>query len=72
MLSTEIVAFANGNTDLYEAAERYYRFENERTAENAEKLTNAFFAEMERKSGVSRTGLDISAWTAHPSVNWVK
>ena len=72
MLSNEIIAFANGNTDLYEAAERYYRFENERTSENEEKLTNAFFAEIESKSGVSRTGMDISAWSAHPSVKWVK
>lgn len=70
MLSKEIIAFANGNTDLYEAAERYYRFENERTAENADKLTAAFFAEMEAKSGVARGNMDVTAWASHPSVRW--
>lgn len=71
MLSTEVLAFA-AKTDVYEAAERYYRFENERTAENAEKLTKAFFEEIEAKSGVSRSGVDVTAWTKHPSVQWVK
>jgi len=70
MLSNEIIAFANGHTDLYEAAERYYRFENERTGENADKLTNAYFAEIERKSGVVREGMDVMAWANHPSVKW--
>ena len=70
MLSNEVIAFAEGHTDLYEAAERYYRFANERTGENADKLTNAFFAEIERKSGVARTGLDPMAWANHPSVRW--
>lgn len=69
-LSNEIITFAAGNTDLYEAAERYYRYENERTGANADKLTNAFFAEIERKSGVKREGLDIMAWCKNPSVNW--
>lgn len=69
-LSNEIITFAKGDTTLYEAAERYYRFENERTAENAEKLTKAFFSEIERQSGVVREGLDVGAWTNHPSVKW--
>lgn len=72
MLSNEIIAFAAGDTTLYEAAERYYRFENERTAENADKLTKAFFTEIEKKSGVSREGLDSNAWAINPSVKWVK
>lgn len=71
-LSNEIIAFANGNTDLYEAAARYFQFENERTAENSHKLNDAFFAEIERKSGVSRQGVDVSAWAIHPSVKWVR
>jgi len=70
MLSNDIIMFANGNTDLYEAAERYYRFENERTGENADKLTTAFFAEIERKSGVKKDGMDVMAWANHPSVRW--
>ena len=69
-LSTEIIAFAKGDTTLYEAAERYYRFENERTSENADKLTKAFFGEIERQSGVTREGLDPNAWANHPSVKW--
>lgn len=71
-LSNDIVVFAKGDTTLYEAAERYYRFENERTGENADKLTKAFFAEIERQSGVSREGIDSMAWATHPSVRWVK
>lgn len=70
MLSNEIIAFAEGHTDLYEAAERYYRFANERTGENADKLTNAYFAEIVRKSGVARDGLEPMAWANHPSVKW--
>lgn len=69
-LSDEIVAFAAGNTDFYEAMTRYFQFENERTAENNAKLNEAWFAEVERKSGVSREGLDITAWAAHPAVRW--
>ncbi len=69
-LSNEIIAFAAGNTDLYEAAQRYYQFENERTGDNAEALTNAFFAEVEAKSGVKREGLDSNAWAINPSVKW--
>lgn len=72
MLSKDIINFADGHTDFYVAAERYYRFENERTSENADKLTNAFFTEIERKSGVSREGLEVMAWAMHPSVRWVK
>ena len=70
-LSNEIIAFAAGNTDLYEAAQRYYQFENERTGDNAEALTNAFFAEVEAKSGVKSEGLDSNAWAINPSVKWV-
>lgn len=69
-LSDEIIAFAAGNTDLYEAAARYFQFSDERTAENSHKLNEAFFAEIERKSGVSRQGVEASAWAVHPSVKW--
>lgn len=69
-LSDEIVNFAAGNTDYYEAMTRYFQFENERTAENSHKLNDAFFAEIERKSGVARQGLDATAWVAHPAVKW--
>ena len=69
-LSNEIINFAAVNTDLYEAAQRYYQFENERTADNMQALTDAFFAEVENKSGVKREGLDANAWAINPSVQW--
>lgn len=69
-LFDSVVNFASGNTDFYEAASRYFQFENERTAENNAKLNEAFFAEVERKAGVAREGMDISAWMANPSVKW--
>lgn len=69
-LSNEIIQFANGNTDFYEAATRYFQFKNEQTSENTEKLNKAFFAEIERKSSVTREGMDASAWANHPSVTW--
>lgn len=72
MLSNEVITFAAGETKLYEAASRYFQFESERTGENTAKLDKAFFAEIERKSGVAREGMDISAWMSHPSVRWVK
>lgn len=70
MLTQEIVNFANGKTDLYEATQRYFQFENERTSENTEKLNKAFFAEIERLSGVSREGIDPTAWAMNPSTKW--
>lgn len=69
-LSNDIVTFANGNTDFYEAMTRYFQFENERTAEHSAKLSDAWFAEVERKSGVAREGMDATAWIAHPAVKW--
>lgn len=69
-LSNEIIAFAAGNTDFYEAASRYFQFKEEQTAENNRKLNEAWFAEIERKSGVSRQGIDVTAWIAHPAVKW--
>lgn len=69
-LFDSVVNFAAGNTDFYEAASRYFQFENERTAENNEKLNAAFFAEVERKAGVAREGMEISAWMSNPSVRW--
>lgn len=70
MLSNEIVTFAGNNTDLYEATQRYFQFENERTPENNKKLNDAFFAEIERMTGVSRNNVDPTAWAQNPSVKW--
>ena len=68
ILSSEIVKFSNGDTDFYEAA--LENFSNP-TTEKSKILNEAFFAEIEKKSGVKREGLDLAAWINHPSVRWV-
>lgn len=65
----EVVQFAKGNTDFYEAArDNYFN----PTAEKASILNGAFFAEVERQSGVVREGLATEAWISNPQVKWVK
>lgn len=67
ILIPEVVQFANGNTDFYEAAiDNYHNPSPEKDA----LLNKAFFAEIERKSGVSKEGLALEAWMSHPSVQW--
>lgn len=68
ILIPEVVQFAAGNTDFYEAA--YDNYHNP-SPEKETLLNKAFFAEVERKSGVSRKGLTLEAWMSHPSVTWV-
>ncbi len=68
ILTNEIVQFANGNTDFYEAAVENY---HKPSVEQSQLVNKAFFAEVERKSGVSREGLATEAWVSHPSVRWV-
>lgn len=70
MLNQEIVTFAAGNTDYYVAFQDYYFNKAARTSENHDKLQNAFFAEIEAKSGVKREGLTVEAWMSHPSNQW--
>lgn len=73
ILSKEIVAFANGNTDFYVAAMDYVTAKKQGKPlgiEETNLLDKAYFAEVQRKSGVSAKDMDISAWTAHPSVIW--
>ena len=66
-LSADVVKFAAGNTDFYVAAiENYHK----PTAEQGKILDTAFFAEIEKKSGVSRSGMEAEAWMTHPSVKW--
>lgn len=67
ILIPEVVQFAAGNTDFYEAA--YDNYHNP-SPEKETLLNKAFFAEVERKSGVSRDGLTLEAWMSHPSVTW--
>ena len=70
MLNQEIVNFAAGNTDFYVAFQDYYFNKASRTAENHDKLQNAFFSEIETKAGVKRDGLTTEAWMSHPSTKW--
>lgn len=69
ILNAEIVKFANGNTDFYEAAIEHFSAK-EPSAERDALLDKAFFAEIEKKSGVKREGLAIEAWVSHPAVKW--
>lgn len=67
ILTPEVVHFAAGNTDFYEAAlENYLK----PAPEQSKILNAAFFGEIEKKSGVSREGLAPEAWVSHPSVQW--
>ena len=67
MLNKEVIKFAAGDTTFYEAAvDNYFNPAPEKNA----LLNKAFFAEVERKSGVSREGLATEAWANHPSVRW--
>lgn len=70
MLTNEIVAFANGNVDFYEAAVQYFSDKANMTSEKGALLHKSFIAEVEKKAGVSREGLDAIAWANHPSVKW--
>lgn len=81
-LSKEIVQFANGNTNFYTAFQDYYAHDTySRTGkriatfsdklsldEKATKVNNAFFKEVERVSGVTRTAENKEYWASNPVV----
>lgn len=69
LMNKELVQFAAGNTDFYEAAMSYF-CDKEQGTEKKNLGHVAFMAEVERKSGVSRAGLEQNAWINHPSVRW--
>ena len=82
-LTTEIVQFANGKTDYYVAFQDYYNHykalhnekigtytENVSFEEKSEKVTKAFFEEVENRSGVKRDAMNVDAWATHPNVKW--
>lgn len=71
MLTNELKLFAGDNTDFYEAAMSYF-CDEKKTVENKALMNEAFFAEVERKSAVARTGNEIGAWIANPNVKWVR
>ena len=67
ILSNEIVQFAAGDTTFYEAALDCF---HNSTPEKEKLLNDAFFSEIERKSGVKREGISVEAWMSHPSTQW--
>lgn len=69
LMNKELVQFAAGNTEFYEAAMSYF-CDKKQSVENKALMQEAYLAEIERKSGVSRAGNEISAWMSHPSVQW--
>lgn len=71
IMNKELVQFAAGNTDFYEAAMSYF-CDKKQTAENKALMNDAWFAELERKSGVTRAGNENGAWENNPMVKWVK
>lgn len=68
--SKELITFAGDNLDFYTCFNDYYMNEKARTPENAEKINKAFFAELEKRSGVARTEDNANAWAANPQVQW--
>lgn len=68
--SNELIAFAGNDTTFFEAFVDYYNNESARTVENSDKLHNAFFAEVIKRSGVSRDGVAPEIWAQHPNVQW--
>ena len=70
MLSNEIVTFAGkDNLDFYVGFSEYFTKEK-KTEEDKTAINNAFFAEVERVSGVTRENLVVEAWMSNPSVKW--
>ncbi len=69
LMNPELIKFANGNTDFYEAAVTCFA-DNDMSSEKKNLTHTAFLAEVEHKAGISREGNDINAWIAHPSVGW--
>lgn len=70
VFTNEIKEFAKGNLDYFEAFSDYYFNESKRTAENAELVQKAFFEEVERRSGVTRTADNMDSWASNPMVQW--
>lgn len=71
IMDKNLVEFAGENTDFYEAAISYF-CDKKQSAENKALMNEAWFAEVERKSGVSRQDNAVDAWIAHPATRWVK
>lgn len=82
--SNEIVRFANGDTTFFDAFSDYYFHWAKETkredlgaydatvslAEKSDKIQKAFFAQIEKMSGVKRTDENANSWAANPMVQW--
>lgn len=83
-LSKEVIQFAAGNTDFYTAFQDFYAHdtyartgkkidifnEDVSLSDKKTKIDNAFFAEVERMSGVKRDATNENSWAANPVVSW--
>ena len=76
MITNELKKFAAGNTDFDVAFDEYYDCKNNNRTpsipmyEMAEKVSNGYFAEIERLAGVKEADCPNS-WMANPQVQWV-
>lgn len=83
-IAPEIIAFANGDVTFYERFADYHNHKSDvewgkkmgaydatvsLTAKQA-KVSEAYFAEIERVSGCVRTPENADAWVANPMVRW--
>lgn len=85
--SNEIVQFCAGNENTSKFLTRFQDYYAHTLAvngtknmaydtslsldEKASKVSEAFFAEVESRSGVQRNALNKDSWMAHPNVQWV-
>ena len=69
LFNNNLITFADGNTDFFEAFAQYYNNKDMRTSENSKKIQDAFFSMTEKKSGFTREALG-SAWATNPTVQW--
>lgn len=83
-LSNELVQFSNGDTTYLTAFMDYYAHDTyNRTGnrigafseavsfdEKSDKVSKAFFSEVEKRSGVVRNALNKDSWAANPQVQW--
>lgn len=84
MFSDEILTFANGDVDYFVAFKDYYNHYNKVNMsrslgefdqgvsldEKSDKISKAFFREVEKRAGVERTELNKESWASNPNVGW--
>lgn len=84
MFSDEIMTFANGDISYFAAFKDYYNHYNKvnmarslgdydpnySLGEKSEKISNAFFREVEKRSKVERDEFNKDSWATNPNVFW--